>query len=94
MVRVFNNSDGTVRILRLNPKNYPNLTALDFALETAKDETLKDLPWADVDENDIPLDRSKRNKWRQVNKQGKDMIGIEIAPVQFDFTHIKPTSEQ
>ena len=58
--RVFQNSDGSVRILRLNPRRS------EFTLdgETAKDRSLLGLPFQDVEEADIPANRVNRDKWR------------------------------
>ena len=62
-VRVFENPDGSVRVLR------PNLNSItdsrdDLDKETLKDITLSGLPYKDVDAASLPGDRANRNKWR------------------------------
>ena len=58
--RIFQNLDGSVSIMRLNPR----LQDVTFEGETAKNDSLKGLPFFDVDESELPTDRSERDKWR------------------------------
>lgn len=73
LCRVFQNPDGSVRILRLNPR-MPHVTLGD---EAAKDKTLEGLPFVDIDESAIPTDRSERHKWRV---QGGSVVVDKAAP--------------
>ncbi len=61
-VRVFQNPDGSVRILRINPKHVTDSTA-DLDKEMAKNNTMR-LPYKDIDEHAIPSDRTLRHKFR------------------------------
>ena len=63
--RVFQLPDGTLRILRPNRKR---TVKLDAEIRSS----LEGLPFVDIDDNDLPTDRSNRAKWRLV--EGKIVI--------------------
>ena len=60
LCRVFQHLDGSVSVLRLNPR----LTDVTLDGETAKNSSLQGLPFIDVDESQIPIDRGNRHNWR------------------------------
>ena len=67
--RVFQNSDGSVRITRINLRarleGIPRLSERNFLdQETTKDPSLAGLPFQDINEADIPANRVNRDKWR------------------------------
>lgn len=68
--RVFQNPDGSVRINRPNPRlRNDGETDDEFIARIGADTVMKDpslagLPFQDVDEADIPADRTDRHKWR------------------------------
>jgi len=76
--RVFQNPDGTVRIMVPNPKRMTD-SKEDFDVVTARDPTLDGLPFQDIDGADIPTDRGLRYKWRL--NQGK----VKVDPSVPDF---------
>jgi len=78
-VRVFQNLDGSVRILRLNPR----LSGATLATETAKDSSLAALPFVDVNDATLPIDRTKRDKWRLLGQK------VIIDPTVPDKLHPK-----
>jgi hypothetical protein len=66
MCRVFQNPDGSVRVMRLNEKHrlLAETDAQFFARETAKQPELAALPFTDTDAADLPVSRAQRDKWR------------------------------
>jgi len=64
MVRIFQNPDGTVRVLRLNERRRRagEADAEFFARVTAKQPDLAALPFVDVPS--VPVTRARRHAWR------------------------------
>jgi hypothetical protein len=70
-VRVFQNPDGSVRIMRLNEKHRLPAETDDqfFARETAKQPELGSLVFTDMDDVDLPASRAQRDKWRVAGRR-------------------------
>ena len=64
--RVFQNLDGSVSIMRLNPRLGDSIS-LDG--ETAKNDSLEGLPFFDMDETSIPKNRESRKTWKIKNNK-------------------------
>lgn len=66
IVRVFENPDGSVRVMRLNERHrlVGETDAQFFGRETAKQPELTGLPFVDMDSADLPPNRADRYKWR------------------------------
>ncbi len=64
--RVFQNLDGTIRVMRLNERHrlLGETDASFFTRETAKQPGLFALPFIDVDASTTPTDRGRRYAWR------------------------------
>lgn len=65
-VRVFQNPDGSVRVMYLNDRHRRKgeTIAQFFARETAKQPELAGLSFVDVDKDGLPATRALRHKWR------------------------------
>ena len=73
LCRVFQNPDGTVRVMRLNPRR-PEFT-LDS--ETARNPAMADLPFEDIDDADMPNARADRDKWRIKTLGNKKILAVD-----------------
>ena len=84
-VRVFENPDGSVRVMRLNEKmRLPGesddaFAARMFPIELAKDVSLVSLASSDVDEVDIPASRADRKNFKRRMVAGK--MRVEVVKV-------------
>lgn len=76
-VRIFENPDGSVRVVHLNPKRRlenesdADFEARIFARTVEADPTLDGLPFSDIEVAALPTDRSKRYAWK---RQGNAVI--------------------
>ena len=83
--RVFENPDGSVRIMKLNEKmRLPGesdeaFAARMFPTEAAKDSSLSTLTHYDVDEIDIPVSRVDRKYFKSKLRGGK--MRVEVVKV-------------
>lgn len=84
LCRVFQNPDGTVRIMRPNPK-LGQVDSAFFDAETSKDASLKDLPFVDVEQDTIPTNSSRRRAWRITAGRVVDDVSVPDPP--------KPTTQ-
>lgn len=71
-VRVFQNSDGSVRILCLNPRRPEG----NLDKETEKDTSLAGLPFVDVEQESLPPTHARRHAWRIFNGQVVDDTSV------------------
>lgn len=71
LYRVFEETDGQLRIVKPNPRlRRPNETDQEMLDRTAakavdNDPSLAELPFTDLDERELPANRVQRNKWRR-----------------------------
>jgi hypothetical protein len=81
-VRVFQNPDGTVRIMRLNERRRrPGETDSQFfARETAKQPELAGLSFTDVDDTTLPTSRGKRHAWRVMAGRVQEDAAVPDKP--------------
>ena len=83
--RVFENPDGSVRIMRLNEKmrligeSDDAFAARMFPVELAKDASLSGLAHSDVDDVDLPPGHTDRKNWKRVMRAGK--MRVEVVKV-------------
>ena len=83
--RVFENIDGSVRIMRLNEKmrlvgeSDDAFAVRMFPIEQAKDVSLSGLASSDVEMIDIPTSRADRKSWKRRIRAGR--MRVEIVKV-------------
>ena len=84
-VRVFENPDGSVRIMRLNEKMRLDgeldeaFAARMFPIEQEKDVSLSGLVSSDIDEIDIPASRVDRKNFKRIMRARK--MRVEVVKV-------------
>ena len=84
-VRVFENLDGSVRIMRLNEKMRldgeldESFAARMFPIEQEKDVSLSGLVSSDIDEIDIPASRVDRKNFKRIMRARK--MRVEVVKV-------------
>lgn len=81
--RVFSNPNGSIRIIKPNPRSKkPDETEAEFlercaAKTLANDPSLRGLPSVDMEDTDLPTDRTSRNKWSVKVRAGKAVIEVD-----------------
>ena len=84
-VRVFENLDGSIRIMKLNEKmrlkdeSDDMFAARMFPIEQEKDVSLSGLVFSDIDQIDIPASRADRKNWRRSMRARK--MRVEVVKV-------------
>ena len=84
--RIFTNPDGSVRIMRPNLRRYDpkreTLSAYTQRIldqDSQKDTSVAELAFVDLDDSQLPADRSNRHKWRLKKVAGQDRVEVDLA---------------